>query len=124
MRSKGEVSRHISGYAAFISAPTIAFARSMIKFNALAAPVKSSIAAGVLARLRALESEPRDDLGALAQRLQTERWKLIYAVGPDMQNVEFATISLTEQWVRATLTLLDTKTLMVAQLAGEAPAAH
>jgi hypothetical protein len=79
----------------------------------------SAVATGVLANIHSADFEHPHELRALAQHLQTQRWKLIFNAADDLAHIDFATVVVSEQWVRANVFLLGTRPQMVQQLVRE-----
>jgi hypothetical protein len=114
------VHHSFSGYAAFVSAPTLEFARMIMFLDSLPPDHKSTVAASVLQHMHGVaDVEDDGELGMLAQYLQSERWKLLYDGANDLENPVYAAIVVTEHWVRAQQTFSPKKSKMAQALAEE-----
>jgi hypothetical protein len=110
----------ISGYAAFVSAPTLKFARTMTVLSTLSPEQRSSIATGVLSHIQSMGDLNNDiELSTLAESLQKQRWKLVYESEDDLSNPQFSIILVTENWLQAQQTLSPKRSRMVQLLAQE-----
>jgi hypothetical protein len=110
----------ISGYAAFVSAPTLEFARTMTFLSTLPAEDRSSIAIAVLAHIQSIaDLDDDDELSAIAECLQKQRWKLVFEAADDLGNPQFSIILITENWLQAQQKLSPKRSNMVQLLAQE-----
>ena len=110
----------MSAYAAFVSAPTLEFARTMTVLSTLAAEQRLSIATGVLAHIQSIgDLDDDDELSALAEGLQKQRWKLVFEAADDLINSQFSITLVTENWLQAQLKLSPKRSKMVQVLAQE-----
>jgi hypothetical protein len=110
----------MSGYAAFVSAPTLELARTMRVLTTLPLEQRSSIATGVLAHMQSIDDLNDDvELSTFAERLQKQRWKLVFEAADDLSNSQFSIILLTENWLQAQQKLSPKRSKMIQLLAQE-----
>ena len=94
----------MSRCACFVSAPTVRFLRTIEQLAALPAADRRKIAAGVVAEIKPLlASNDLDELTTAARSRQDERWRLVSSDVRYMTDVRFATVVVTEQWIRGRL---------------------
>src|SRR5215207_8476227 len=104
MKNQAQSATHprLSAYAAFVSAPTLEFARTMTVLSTLAAEQRLSIATGVLAHIQSIgDLDDDDELSALAEGLQKQRWKLVFEAADDLTNPQFWITLVTQTWLQA-----------------------
>jgi len=110
----------ISGYAAFVSAPTREFARTMTILSTLPAEQRLSIATGVIGHIQSVgDLDDDEELSWLAERLQKQRWKLVFEAANDPSNTEFSIALVAQNWVQAQQKLSPKRSKMVQLLAQE-----
>ena len=109
----------MSRCAFFVSAPTVRLLRTVEGLASLPHMQRRKIAANVLAQIKPLlaNCDPRE-LGEVAGRAQDERWRLISRGVREMTDLRFASIFLTEQWVRARIELARAASPIPEVLAG------
>jgi hypothetical protein len=93
--------------ALFVSAPTVRFLRAVEKVRLLPAAQRQTIAGAVYADIKPLIGCcDLDELCAAARVAQDERWRLVSSGTCDKADIRFATVVITEQWLRAQIELV------------------
>jgi len=93
--------------ALFVSAPTVRFLRAVEKVRLLPAAHRQTIAVAVYANIKPLIGCcDLDELCAAARVAQDERWRLVSSGTCDKADIGFATVVITEQWLRAQIELV------------------
>src|SRR5262245_9638243 len=96
----------MSKCAFFVSAPTVRFLQVLAGLGLLPTAQRRRIAAEVYSRIKPLVARPDiEELQQAAHDAQDERWRLISAGIDDMSDAGFASVALTEQWLRAQIEL-------------------
>jgi hypothetical protein len=96
----------MSKCAFFVSAPTVRFLKVMRELGTFPSAQRRRIAADVYTRIKPLVGNRHiDQLRHAARGVQDERWRLISGGSGEMCDVGFASVALTEQWLRAQIEL-------------------